>query len=224
MNENANAWTAMPQGTPSPYDTDGALDWDSEISSEGSEFTLLPEGDYPFTVTKFERQRFEGSAKLPPCNKAELTLSIDGGAQGSATIRHNLFMHRKCEWALSDFFLSIGQKKPGETLHPRWNEVVGARGMCRVKVSTYHSNKYGDEREKNEITKFLLPGPGAAPGGSPTPTPAQTPVQAAPYTPPPPAQAAPYVSPASAQAASAPEPSQQSWNLPKPSPWGAWGK
>ena len=80
-NTNTNAWAAMPQSTPAPYGADGALDWDCEITSEGGEFTLLPDGDYPFTVTKFERQRFDGSAKLPPCNKAELTLSVDGGGQ-----------------------------------------------------------------------------------------------------------------------------------------------
>ena len=32
------------------------LDWDSEINKE-SEFTLLPEGDYNFTVVSFERAR-----------------------------------------------------------------------------------------------------------------------------------------------------------------------
>lgn len=207
-NTNTNAWAAMPQSTPAPYGADGALDWDCEITSEGGEFTLLPDGDYPFTVTKFERQRFDGSAKLPPCNKAELTLSVDGGEKGSTTIHHNLFMHKKCEWALSDFFLSIGQKKRGEALHPRWNEVVGARGVCRVKVSTYHSNKYG-EREKNEIAKFLPPPETGTPTGS-------APVQAASVQYP--AQHAP-----ASASTDAPAAQQQSWALPKASAWGAWG-
>ena len=208
-NTNTNAWAAMPQSTPAPYGADGALDWDCEITSEGGEFTLLPDGDYPFTVTKFERQRFDGSAKLPPCNKAELTLSVDGGEKGSTTIHHNLFLHKKCEWALSDFFLSIGQKKRGEALHPRWNEVVGARGVCRVKVSTYHSNKYGEEREKNEIAKFLPPPETGTPTGS-------APVQAASVQYP--AQHAP-----ASASTDAPAAQQQSWALPKASAWGAWG-
>ncbi len=208
-NTNTNAWAAMPQSTPAPYGADGALDWDCEITSEGGEFTLLPDGDYPFTVTKFERQRFDGSAKLPPCNKAELTLAVDGGEKGSTTIHHNLFMHKKCEWALSDFFLSIGQKKRGEALHPRWNEVVGARGVCRVKVSTYHSNKYGEEREKNEIAKFLPPPETGTPTGS-------APVQAASVQYP--AQHAP-----ASASTDAPAAQQQSWALPKASAWGAWG-
>ena len=41
------------------------LDWDDEIERE-SDFVLLPEGDYDFTVTGFERARHEGSEKLPP--------------------------------------------------------------------------------------------------------------------------------------------------------------
>ena len=40
-------------------------DWDSEINNESSEFVLLPEGDYDFTVEKFERGTFDGSDKLP---------------------------------------------------------------------------------------------------------------------------------------------------------------
>lgn len=38
--------------------------WDDEIVKEGGEgFTLLPPGDYNFTVAKFERGRFAGSEK-----------------------------------------------------------------------------------------------------------------------------------------------------------------
>ena len=62
--------------------TDRALNWDDEFTNEQQEFVLLPEGDYAFEVTGMERARFEGSAKLPPCSMAKLTLKIFGGAKG----------------------------------------------------------------------------------------------------------------------------------------------
>ena len=34
-----------------------AFGWDDEIKNDGPDFVLLPEGDYLFTVTGFERAR-----------------------------------------------------------------------------------------------------------------------------------------------------------------------
>ena len=112
--------------------TDRALGWDDEFTNEQQEFVLLPEGDYAFEVTGMERARFEGSAKLPPCSMAKLTLKIFGGAKGDTTVTHRLYLHTKTQGLLGAFFESIGQCKRGETFRPRWNEVVGAKGISRV--------------------------------------------------------------------------------------------
>ena len=109
--------------------TDRALGWDDEFTNEQQEFVLLPEGDYAFEVTGMERARFEGSAKLPPCSMAKLTLKIFGGAKGDTTVTHRLYLHTKTQGLLGAFFESIGQCKRGETFRPRWNEVVGAKGI-----------------------------------------------------------------------------------------------
>lgn len=58
-------------------DYERELDWDDEIEKDGPEFTMLPEGDYDFTVTGFDRERHPGSAKLPPCNKAVVHIRVD---------------------------------------------------------------------------------------------------------------------------------------------------
>ena len=57
---------------------DELLDWDSEIEddSEGGQAVILEEGDYEFEVTEFTRGRFNGSTKIPACNRAELVLTI----------------------------------------------------------------------------------------------------------------------------------------------------
>ena len=62
----------------SDYENKGyELDWDSEIENEGSDFIVAEPGDYDFVVTNFERGRFQGSAKMPPCNQAKLTIRLE---------------------------------------------------------------------------------------------------------------------------------------------------
>src|SRR5690625_4007533 len=92
------------------------LGWDDEIEESGPNFTLLPEGDYNFTVEKFERGRHAGSANLPACNMAILTLKIDGREHGETTVINRLFLHSKTEGFLSNFFEAIGQKQEGERI------------------------------------------------------------------------------------------------------------
>ena len=57
-----------------------SFDWNDTIENDSS-FVLLPAGDYDFTVTKFERARHQPgpNSKLPPCNKAVLTLEVTDG-------------------------------------------------------------------------------------------------------------------------------------------------
>ena len=51
------------------------MGWDDVLENDGQEFIVLPEGDYTYTVTNFERGHFPGGAKIPACNKATLTLA-----------------------------------------------------------------------------------------------------------------------------------------------------
>lgn len=140
-----------------------AFGWDDEFTNEQQEFTLLPEGDYPFEVTGMERARFEGSANLPPCSMAKLTLRIYGGAKGDTTVTDRLFLHTKTQGLLGAFFESIGQCKRGETFRPRWNEVVGAKGICKLGIHDY-VKKDGTNGQSNEVSRFLPPPePKAAP-------------------------------------------------------------
>lgn len=168
-------------------DIEREYNWDDEIVKD-SDFVLIPEGDYPFTVVGFERGRHEGSDKLPPCNKAIITLRIalpDGTAQ---ELKHNLFLHSKCEGLLSAFFVAIGQKKKGEPLRMNWNAVIGTRGICKISVRTW-KGKNGEDMQSNDIKKFYSPedAPTQQPAaGQPAPVNygyAQPPVQPAPaYT------------------------------------------
>lgn len=137
------------------YNTNPALGqelgWDDEISAESSEVLLEP-GDYPFTVLGYERKRFSGSAKMCACNQVVVKLDVDG-----VTVEDSLFFNTKAEWRLSQFFIAIGQKKPGEPFRINWNAISGARGVCKVGHRLW-KNKSGDERKSNEIKEYYAPG------------------------------------------------------------------
>ena len=128
------------------------LDWDDAIESDGQEFVILEEGDYNFTVTDFERGRFPGGAKIPPCNKAALTLQVKT-PDGVAICRTDLLLYKTMEWKLSAFFRCIGQKKHGERLVMDWNRVIGSRGRAHFKPRAY-TDRDGNERQANDLDRF----------------------------------------------------------------------
>lgn len=128
------------------------MDWDDTIESDGQEFITLPEGDYNFTVTAFERGRFPGGPKIPACNKAALTLQVKTD-EGIAIIHTDLLLYRNLEWKLSSFFRCIGQKRHGERLVMDWNSVIGSRGRAHFKPRAY-TDRDGNERTANEVDRF----------------------------------------------------------------------
>ena len=133
--------------------------WDDEISNEGTPFRVVPEGDYPFTIVNFQQARHtpQPGGKLPACPKAILTVRVVDPTDGAEVdLTYNLFLHSSQEWKLCEFFIGIGQKKKGEPLRMRWNEVIGSTGMCHVKVRKYIGNDK-QERESNEISKWFEP-------------------------------------------------------------------
>lgn len=128
------------------------MDWNDAIESDGQEFVLLPEGDYNFTVTNFERGRFPGGTKVPPCNKATITVQVKTET-GIALVKFDLLLYRSLEWRISSFFRCIGQKKHGEKLVMDWNKVVGSRGRGHFKIRTY-VNSNNEEKSVNDLDRF----------------------------------------------------------------------
>jgi hypothetical protein len=129
------------------------LSWDDTIEKDGGEFIVLPAGDYNFTVTKFERGRFAGSAKMPPCNQAKLEITVHSPEHGDVVVFHNLFLHTKTEGLLSNFFTGIGQKKKGEKLRMDWSKVVGSKGRLKLEINKFTGHD-GVERTNNQVKSF----------------------------------------------------------------------
>lgn len=132
------------------------LNWDDQIENEGQEFVLFPEGSYDFEVTAFERTRYNGGDKIPPCNQATLTVKITAPDGKSTSLKSNLLLHSKVEWKLCEFFTSIGQRKKGEKVSMNWNAVIGSRGRCEVGVRNWKKDD-GTPMQNNEIKKYLEP-------------------------------------------------------------------
>lgn len=131
----------------------GCMDWDDTLENDGGEYITLPEGDYVFEVVDFERGRYPGGAKIPPCNKAALTLQVRT-PDGIARVRTDLILYRSLEWKISSFFRSIGHKKKGERLVMNWNAVIGSRGRAHIKPRAYTAGD-GSERTTNDVERFL---------------------------------------------------------------------
>lgn len=129
--------------------------WDDEISQDSAEFALLPEGEYEFSVTGFERGRYPGGAKLPSCPKATVSLRFEG-VEGVAVIKHNFFLHSKCEGLLCAFFTCLGMRKRGEPLRMDWPGTVGRTGRTKITVRSYTGND-GREYQTNDVKQFLEP-------------------------------------------------------------------
>lgn len=141
--------------------------WDDTIQKD-SEFVLLPEGLYWFTVKEYERGRHtpnpQKPGKLPACPKATVHLTVVAN-EGETELRHNLFLHSSTEGMLSAFFGAIGQKRKGEPLRMDWNAIIGKVGVCKVGFREYNGNVYNEVKgmiyvEDVDYTKILNAQPG----------------------------------------------------------------
>lgn len=129
-----------------------AYDWDTTIQNDGKTFSPLPEGDYSFTVTGFERGNYDGGDKMPPCPVAILTMDVSNGAD-AGTVEDRLYLNSKSEWKICQFFTAIGQRKHGDALKPDWNKVQGSRGTLKLYLDKYKGND-GKEHENNKVKQY----------------------------------------------------------------------
>ncbi len=129
---------------------DREFNWDDEISRD-SNFVELPAGDYEFTIDHYERGRFKGSEKIPPCNMATVYFNIQAPDGQTVQIRENYILYSKMEWKLSELFMGVGLKKKGETLRMNWNALPGLTGRAKVSLD---ADKNDPTKKYNHIEKL----------------------------------------------------------------------
>lgn len=127
------------------------IGWDDEISGEAQEYVVLPAGVYDFTVMRYAREHFPGSAKMCACGQIDLFLAIEG-----QTVRDTLYMNKKAEWRITQFLISVGLMQEGIPCRINWPAIPGAQGRCELKIRDW-TGKDGETHQSNEVKRFLKP-------------------------------------------------------------------
>lgn len=136
---------------------DRALDWDevTEAKADDTRWELLKEGYYPFTVVKMDKERYKGSAKLPACPVAKLTLMVED-VDAKSMVFERLYLTDTRIGKVAKFFEAIGSPKNenGNTII-NWNAAEGGTGWLKLKIRKYEYN--GEQRESNDVAFFCAP-------------------------------------------------------------------
>lgn len=136
-------------------DYDEALGWDDEATASDTEYTVLEPGEYTYRVDGFERGRFDGSDKMGPCPMAKLTLSCSNAAGQQGTVVTRLYLTKRQQWKLTQFFKSCGlidaSLPDGQAYHMPWDQVRGAIGRAEIGNNTYQGRTY------NNVERFVVP-------------------------------------------------------------------
>ena len=139
------------------------LSWDAELDEneaaeqqKENDFILLPDGEYTFTVKKFEKDQYvaKPDSKIPSCPVAKLQLLVKTDEGEAAYFRESLFLHAGNKWQLFKFFTCLGLRKQGDgTKKMPWDSVEGATG--RALIGTRKYKKDGEEKITNTVKKWL---------------------------------------------------------------------
>ena len=142
-------------------ETDRVLDWDVKEADpdEGGHggYVVLPEGYYPFNIEKFERARHPGSAKIPACPMAVLTLAVHGADGSDAIVRERLYLVERLLWKVASFMECIGMgRNPDGKVPIVWDGLEGRGGWLKLKTDTY-TGRDGNQHESNKVDWFCKP-------------------------------------------------------------------
>lgn len=135
---------------------DGALDWDMTEIDGGDEYILFEPGVYRFTVSSWERGRYDGGKNIGACPRASITLKVAGANGQSGTVTESMLLHTKTRWRIAQFFESMGFPKDPDSgkVQLDWNAIEGRSGFLKLKHRKTE-DRDGNERTYNEVDKFL---------------------------------------------------------------------
>jgi hypothetical protein len=118
---------------------------------EEQEYILLEPGEYQFTVDDVEYDDHNGSAKIPPCGKVIVSLSVDT-ERGKAYMKNNFYVCKEGAGLMAAFLKSIGVLKEGQkTFTPDWDSYIGKTGIVKTSQREYNGNSY------NNVDRFIAP-------------------------------------------------------------------
>jgi len=134
-------------------------DWDSPIDEDGSGGSpLLPEGEYRL-ATKSLTKAISKGAKTDGAPQAKLVFMVynindDTYANRIGTAFDTLTLHDSTWGMVCAFFRAIGERKHGETITPKWDEVPGATCKAVLEQHTYNG------KTTMQVKNYLFPAEG----------------------------------------------------------------
>lgn len=134
------------------------IGWGDSFVAEESSFKIFQPGEYPFVVTGFERKIYDGNSEKIQNGTpfAEITMEFTG-PEGTTSVNDRLYMTKKWQWKLTQFFTGIGQAPVlGQPFSPNWTNVIGSRGNAKLRINKY-TKKDGSPGENNQIEEYLKP-------------------------------------------------------------------
>lgn len=130
------------------------LGWDETFVDEGSskKYIVLEKGDYPFVVRDFKRGTYKGSAKIPQCPCAEVTLEVQT-KNGTAEVKYNMPLYSTMQWKIANFFLAVGMRKHEDPVVMDFNGAIGRHG-CGAFYNRPWTGNDGKEKFSNEVDEL----------------------------------------------------------------------
>lgn len=129
-------------------------DYDSYIGEEAvqPDRLLLKPGVYPYTVTGFVRDNYDGGDNMPACKMVRIMLDVDGGEAGVAHETDRIYLLKDKSWKIRQLFVSAGLVDPdAKGFSPNWPELVGRSSILKLDNRMYKGEKY------NDIKRYLDP-------------------------------------------------------------------
>lgn len=145
------------------YNLNGEIRDDAVIGAEQlgdyqSGFTLLPPGDYDFTVVNLEQSRYTPgpNSKIGACKKVTLTLRVNSPEGNPVDLKHNLFMWGTTVGMIAQYQDSIGIHKSGEPVRFDWRQDlhIGKTGRLKLDNKPYVNSRTGQELPTNNIVRL----------------------------------------------------------------------
>lgn len=96
-------------------------------------------GEYNFTVLRYERNKHLGSDKIRPCPKAIVFLEVET-PEGIFNTQTNLFLISSKRKYLFNFFCCLGLLKRGESAQMPWSKITGAQGRAKFERTSFIGN------------------------------------------------------------------------------------
>ena len=122
----------------------GNKDWDSpaDIDDTGGS-VVLKNGEYRFVV-KSKTNTISKGEKTAGAHQASLVLMVydindENYENRIGTAYDRLTLHDSTWGMVCAFFRAIGERKHGESIVPKWDEVVGAPGKAVLYQDTYNN-------------------------------------------------------------------------------------